>query len=712
MQDATLTLGIAATAGVAFLVAAERWRVPSIVLLLFGGVVLGPSGVGLVQPSSLGSGLEAVISIAVAVILFEGGLTLDVEGYRRAPQVIRRMLTLGPLITWLGTAAALMLLFDLDVGMAVMVGSLIIVTGPTVVSPLLRRIDLPERLHHVLYWEGVLIDAVGVFIAVLCYEWLSPDGPSTLGSVGRFGLRIVTGLGLGFVFGRVLAHVLEREWVAREHANIVVLTGALLTFSVANAVLHESGILAVIVAGLVVAIRNPPLLRHLRGFKLQLTELGIGTLFILLSARLDLTRFGDVRLAALLAVVIFVLRPLSVWLATWGQGFQAKEKLLLSWIAPRGIVAAAMASLFALRLEEFGQANAHLLETVAYAVIATTVTVQGLSAGSVARWLGITRADRRTWALAGEQTLVEALARGLRRCGVKTIELSDPETFDPNDPRLVDAGAVLCADPAGPRSIWLGLFAHLGIADEMCFRWARGGHADGGEKLPGRAVWDSAVTAAAFADGLAKGSHEIAAVELAEESEPGRFGPQLMPLFWVADGVPRLVEDPRDPGPPQGAMAVVVRRRVTGLRDLIAHVEIIDQAAPTFEQVLRRIIASGARMDPDLPLGELVDEILERRQVMPTAVGGGIAIPHAYHGSLPQGRCYLAVVPGGVADMKTPDQLPVRLVFLLVSSLGQASEHLTSLAALAELGQAPGFVDLLCRQKVPVRIANLIRERA
>ena len=721
MANATLTLCLATAAGVILVIAGQRFKIPSIVLLLIGGVLLGPEVLGWIDPASLGGGLETVIALAVAVILFEGGLTLDLDGYRRAPVVIKRLLTVGPLVTWLGTAAAVLLLFDLEPGMALMAGSLVIVTGPTVVSPLLRRIHVKERIHHILYWEGVLIDAVGVFVAVLCYEWLTPDQTHpTWQPLGRFGLRILIGVGLGLGAGLIVAHVLRRSWVPREHVNIFVLACALLTFGVAHLLLTESGILAVVVAGLVVGARRPPQLKYVKRFKLQLTELGIGALFVLLSAKLQLAVFTGWRLLALLAIVIVVLRPMAIWLATWGQQFELAEKALLSWIAPRGIVAAAMASLFAIRLQELGHPEAVHLETFTYAVIATTVTLQGLSAPWVARTLGLERPDHRTWVLLGHNSLVGALGGGLRRAGVPVVELTNltlDEDLDPDDPRFADAEAVLCADTTMLQNVWAATRWGLGIREDACFRWAtfepedQGGASD--REPAGRAVWTSTVSAAAVAEGLESGSHSIDVVELGKQDyEQGRFGPGIQPLYWVKDGRAHIIKDPLEPGQPMGDLAVVLRRRVTGLADLVAHVELVDAQETTFESALGRLAESATRLHPDLPMDSLVRGIIERRGTMPAAIGGGLAIPHAYWDGVDRSRCFLGVVPHGVVDMVTPDELPVRLVFLLISPLGDAPKHLESLAALAALGQEPEFIDLLCRQRVPARLARLISERA
>lgn len=718
--DATLTLSLAAAAGVTLVIAGQRLKVPSIVLLLAGGAALGPECLGLIDPSTLKEGLNTVIALAVAVILFEGGLTLDVEGYRRAPVVILRLLTVGPLVTWVGTALAVSWLYGLSPGMALMCGSLVVVTGPTVISPLLRRLHIRERLHHILYWEGVLVDAVGVFLAVLCYEWLTPDlVHPLLQPIGRFALRMLVGLGLGVSIGYCVATVLARGWIPVEHVNIFVLATALLSFGVSDALMHEAGILTVVVAGLTVGLRHPPQLRHLRHFKLQLTELGIGVLFILLAAKLDLGQFVGWRLLFLLLFVMFVLRPAVILLATMGRDFELREKVFLSWVAPRGIVAAAMASLFSIRLQELGHSEAIYLETVTYAVIAATVVLQALSAPVLARMLRLERPDLRTWVLLGDPGLVAALGRGLRRAGSDVIEIpgeaSTLKDLEPGDPRLASAEAVLCAGTTMLQNVWSACRSVLDVRPEACYRWATF-EPDEGPSLwagdpAGNVVWMSTVTAAAVAEGLAAGRYTIDVIDIGDDDQEGRFGESLQPLFWVHEGQARIIPDPLNPGPPKGNMVVVLKHPVLGLGDLVAHVDLVKEEGVTFEEVLARVAASAARIYPELPRESTVKDILKRRETMPTAIGGGMAIPHGYSDRVDQSRVFLAVIPKSIPDMVVPDEQPVRLVCLLISPLGNATGHLRSLAALASMAKEAEFIDLLCRQQVPDRVLRLISER-
>ncbi|MGE0326227.1 MAG: cation:proton antiporter [Polyangiaceae bacterium] len=725
-HHAAVTLCIAAAAGVFLITLAGRLRLPSITLLLLGGILLGPQVLGVVHPETLGDGLETVVTLAVAIVLFEGGLTLDIAGFRRESTVIVRMLTIGVLITWAGTSAALMLAMpSLKLELAVIAGSLVIVTGPTVVSPLLRRIRLQPRLHHVLYWEGVMVDAVGVFIAVLCFEWIAAGADeSALIPLGRFASRFAVGVGVGVGVGFSLSEALNRRWVDADHTNIVVLASAMLALGIANSILTESGILAVIVAGLTVSLRSRAQLKALKRFKLELTEVGIGLLFVLLAARLDLSAFAraGAGLLLVLAVVLFVARPLNILISTWGAKFSWQEKVFLSWLAPRGIVAASMASLFAIRLKRLGHPDADLLETVTYAVIGTTVVLQGLTSPFVARMLGLQRRSRATWLLIGDPWLATQLHRTLRQCGAPTLVFAtgearvggegDDETIpeDPlspaslSDPRVADAEAVLAlsGDPETNDKIceaWTDV-----VGGAACYRWDAPGTSSA---RAGRPLWLDApgpaeVKAQVDADRLA-----IDAVEVGTRTDTSRFGNTLRPLLGVDEGRISVIDGE---SPAELHSLVVLRQRIPGLQGLMSDALILDKHNVKFEEVLGKLLELASKALPDLDIKQTRAEILERERSMPTAIGAGICIPHVYHRSAQRSMAFVALVPGGLEEVG-PDGEPVRLVFLVISPADHATAHLRSLSAIAQLGRDAGLMNALLHQKTHGRLLALLRER-
>lgn len=724
-----LTLALAAGAGVFTFVLSARLRVPPIALLLPLGVLLGPEALGWIDPAHLGSGLSTVVGLSVAVILFEGGLALDIDGYRRAPRVIVRMLTVGVALTWAGGAAALYYLLELPLPLAAVGGSLVVVTGPTVISPILRRVGVQERLSDVLYWEAVLVDFVGVFLTVLCFEWVtSKEDIGAPTHLGYFFLRLLLGGGLGVVFGIGLEYVLRKDWVGPEHTNIFVLGAALVLFGICDALLPESGILGVIVAGLIIAIRKPPQLKRLKHFKLELTEMGIGLLFILLSANLELASFSALGWAgvAVVGVMVLVLRPLNIAVSTWGQGFTFREKLFLSWIAPRGIVAASMASLLVLELREAGYARAGVLETFAYAVIATTVLLQGLSAGWVAGFLGLSKPPRRRWLLVGEPALVgplgEAIAeagapvavlvddvagRGHVPGGVRWLDLDPVDADVLTDPRLLDVGHVLAISPNSHLNqlvcqLWREVLPPAAVA-----RWAPAPGGVGGRViLADGAAWERLPTPGELAHGLESGTRVVEVLGVDSEHDLERFGPHLEPLLAIRDGDAALVGTRSSPRPTVGAGVVVLRDRVPGLAGLVSDAIVVEDPVSTVEEVIHLLLA---RADDEYDTDQIVKGMLDRERDMPTAMGMGVILPHTYVTGLATSRCLVAMVPGGVAG-ETPDGVPIRLVCLMLSPAGRAEMHLQGMAALARLLYNPAVVEHLCAQASSADLLELIRD--
>ena len=416
MRNAALYSLVAAVAGGFFLtLLARKIRVSAIVLLLAGGVALGPEGLGIVQPQSLESVLPAIVSLAIGIILFEGGLTLDLRGYHAGSSVITRLLSLGVMVTWLGTAAAIHWLFAAPITFALLAASLVIVTGPTVIGPLLKRIKIQSRLHSILHWEGVLIDPIGVFVVVLCFEWLVSRSGAAV--VEHLALRLLSGIAIGGLGGYGIVLAFRRKWIPENLQNAFALASAVLIFGLTEAVISEAGLLSVTLAGFMVGWLQPLELRQIRQFKAEITDLLIGMLFLLLAARLKFAQFHDfgLRGVALVAVIMFVVRPVNVLVCTWRSPLSWRERLFLSWIAPRGIVAASMASLFAIALTSLHYGgNARFLVTFTFSVIIATVLLQGFSAEWIARLLGLRRPEPTGWLIVNGDAFGRRLAQFIR----------------------------------------------------------------------------------------------------------------------------------------------------------------------------------------------------------------------------------------------------------------------------------------------------------
>lgn len=419
------TVALALAAGVAAQSLARHLRVPGIVLLLLAGVGLGPDGLAWVDPRSLGSGLYAILDVAVAVILFEGGLNLEFSRLRRVQTSVRRLVTSGALITVLGGASAVHLLLGWDWTIAVLFGSLVMVTGPTVIGPLVAELRLKSRVSTVLEAEGVLIDPIGALFAVLVLALvLSPD-PGSAASAGRdLIVRIGFGLLAGGLVGLLLAGALRvRRLIPEGLENIFTLAVVLLLFQGCEQVISHSGILAVTIAGAVLGNLPTPMSRELREFKDQLTVLLIGLLFVMLAADVRYEHVVALGVPGLLVVLalILVVRPANVWLSTLRSGLGVRERLFIAWVAPRGIVAAAIASLTAIALESEGLPGGVELRALVFLTIAGTVLLAGLTAGPMARLLDVRLPNREGVAILGAHGLGLALAEELRNADIPVV---------------------------------------------------------------------------------------------------------------------------------------------------------------------------------------------------------------------------------------------------------------------------------------------------
>ncbi len=420
-----LTVGLALAVGMAAQSAARHLRIPGIVLLLIAGAALGPDGLGWVEPRALGEGLFLVVELAVAIILFEGGLNLEIRRLRREQTSIQRLVSVGAAITLVGGAVAARLVFGWSWSVSLLFGSLVVVTGPTVIGPLVHELRLKTRVATVLEAEGVLIDPIGAILAVLMLELALPAG-GVADEATHVLLRIGVGTALGIVAGFGLGALLrQRRLLPEGHENITTLALVLLLFAACEEIVSHSGILAVTLAGVVVGNLRTRVDRDLREFKDQLTVLLIGLLFVLLAADVrlrDVLALGWAGLGVL-AALIFVVRPLNVFVSTLGSELDRNERRFISWVAPRGIVAAAIASVTAGTLDRAGITGGTELRALVFLTIAGTVLQAGLTALPVAALLGLRLPGRDRIAILGAQGLGFALAEALRSGGRTVVFL-------------------------------------------------------------------------------------------------------------------------------------------------------------------------------------------------------------------------------------------------------------------------------------------------
>ena len=424
MNDPALTLALAMASGMIAQVLARHLRIPGIVLLLVTGIVLGPDCLNVVQPASVGSAMQIIVGFAVAVILFEGGMNLRVSRIRREARVIRKLITVGALVTALGGTLAAKIFLDWEWRIAILFGILVIVTGPTVITPLMRRLKLQRSVSTVLEAEGILLDAIGAVIAVVALEVsLSLSGVAFAKGLLTIIVRLLTGSLLGVAGGFILAAILRfRNLVPDGLENVFTLTLVFVLFQGSNAMSPESGIVAVTVAGLVVGNIKTAVQRELMEFKEQMTVMLIGMLFVLLAADVRMAEVATLGWGGIFTVLVlvFVVRPINVFVGTAGSALNLRQKILLSWIAPRGIVAAAVASLLALQLDQNGL-NGSQLRAMVFSLIAGTVLLSGLTGGIVAGILGLRRPRNFGWVILSANDVCRALAKTLIREGEEVI---------------------------------------------------------------------------------------------------------------------------------------------------------------------------------------------------------------------------------------------------------------------------------------------------
>ncbi|MEZ4968421.1 MAG: sodium:proton antiporter [Flavobacteriaceae bacterium] len=387
---------------------AWRFKLPAILPLILIGLLVGPistlfteDGTKLIRPIwnkseglFLGESLYHFVSLAIGVILFEGGLTLKRSEITRVGPVITKLITLGSAVTFFLAGTAAHFIFDLPWQISFLFSALIIVTGPTVITPILRNIPLKKDLSAVLKWEGILIDPIGALVAVLVFEFISIGEGQGYTQTGL--LEFVKVLLLGFTFGFSFAHALtlaiKKNYVPHYLLNVVSLSVVLLVFVISELFAHESGLLAVVVMGMVMGNTQLPNIKELLYFKESLSILLISMLFILLSASMNLPELEllySPKTLILFAIVVFVVRPMGVFLSTMGSNLNFRDKLFISWVGPRGIVAAGIASLFGSKLILREEPGAEYITPLVFMIVLGTVLLNASTARFMAKLLGV-----------------------------------------------------------------------------------------------------------------------------------------------------------------------------------------------------------------------------------------------------------------------------------------------------------------------------------
>ncbi|MGN5143890.1 cation:proton antiporter [Aeromonas caviae] len=421
-------------AGIALISLLAQWlawsvRVPAILFLLLSGLLLGPV-TGLLDPDQLlGDLLFPLVSLSVAIILFEGALTLHLTELKGIGKVVRNLCSTGMVTSFAVIGAASYFLLGLDWRVAMVLGAVLVVTGPTVIAPMLNVIRPVREADKILRWEGIVIDPIGALFAVLVFEAVRLGSQGDL--VGHTLLALAKTVGVGSLIGVgagwLTTLLIRKDWLPVSLHKFGVLALVLVTFTLSDWLSHESGLLAVTVFGIWLANQEGLDLEEVLAFKEDLAVILISSLFILLAARLDLAQLWQLgpMVLALLCVVQFVARPLCILVSTRGSDLPWRARALLAWIAPRGIVAAAVSASFAISMHEAGIEDADKLVPLVFAVIIFTVVLQSLTATPLARLLDMRQSAPNVWLLIGANSVARAIGKALADQGIP-VQLSDP----------------------------------------------------------------------------------------------------------------------------------------------------------------------------------------------------------------------------------------------------------------------------------------------
>ncbi|OZG70515.1 sodium:proton antiporter [Hahella sp. CCB-MM4] len=421
-----LVIGLAAIIffGVTAQYVAWRLKLPSILLLLISGFVLGPIS-GLLSPDEqFGELLFPAISFAVAIILFEGGLSLKIRELKMTSGVVRKLVSIGLVTTFILSFLISKFTLDIPWVLAILFGAILTVTGPTVVLPLLMLIRPKGQIGSILKWEGILNDPIGALFAVLIFEAVvsASVGQATTLFLSGFMITIFLGALMGLPAGMLVATSLKHHWIPEFLNNAFTLAIVITLFAVSNLIQPESGLFSVTVMGIYLGNQRLVSIRNIVGFKEDLRVLLLSSLFIVLAARLQFSDLQQIHIGSiiLLIMLVVVVRPAAVWLSSIGSNLSWQERVFLSSMAPRGIVAAAVISLFAVRLESMGIEGSEILAPNMFLIIVGTILIYGLAARPLAKTLHLSDDNPQGCVILGSNILSIALAKALKAEGIST----------------------------------------------------------------------------------------------------------------------------------------------------------------------------------------------------------------------------------------------------------------------------------------------------
>ncbi|PPK96498.1 NhaP-type Na+/H+ or K+/H+ antiporter [Nonlabens xylanidelens] len=419
---------------------AWRLKIPAILPLIIIGLLVGPiaslytaDASKIIEPmwngeNGLfpGDSLFYFVSLAISIILFEGGLTLKRDEILNTGPVIGKLISVAVIITFVGGGVAAHYIFGLTWKISLLFSALIIVTGPTVITPILRNIPLKKDVSSILKWEGILIDPIGALFAVLVFEFISAGagGEFTLVALEEFGKIVLFGFSFGFSFAHALAFSIKKKLIPHYLLNVFTLAAVLGVFVLSDSFAHESGLLSVVVMGMVLGNINLPNIKELLYFKESLSVLLISILFILLAANInmeDLYLIYRWETLVLFAIMAFIIRPLGVFASSINSGLKLNEKLFISWVGPRGIVAAGIASLFGSKLVSQGIPGAEYITPLVFMIVLGTVLLNATTARMFAKIVGVFLKQSNGIMIVGASKFSRVIAKYLKEHGRSVV---------------------------------------------------------------------------------------------------------------------------------------------------------------------------------------------------------------------------------------------------------------------------------------------------
>ncbi len=422
---------------------AWRFKIPAILPLILVGLVVGPLATQFTEDGSKiiepiwngreglfpGESLYYFVSLAIGVILFEGGLTLKKREILNVSSVIVKLISIAVLITFIGAGIAVHFIFQLSWKISLLFSALVIVTGPTVITPILRNIPLKRDISAILKWEGILIDPIGALFAVLVFEFINAKAGAEYTSIALidFGKVILFGFSFGFTFAHALIYLIKNKIIPHFLLNVFTLASVLGVFVLADTFAHESGLLAVVVMGIIMGNTSFPNFRDLLYFKESLSVLLISILFILLAANInydELLLVYNLKSLYLFLIIVFLIRPLGVFLSSINSNLKFNEKLFISWVGPRGIVAAGIASLFGIKLANNGVPDAEYITPLVFMIVLGTVLLNATTARLFAKLVGVFLKNSDGILIVGSSSFSRVIAKYLNEndCHVVVVD--------------------------------------------------------------------------------------------------------------------------------------------------------------------------------------------------------------------------------------------------------------------------------------------------